>query len=243
MSAADSGTGGLDPVASVSRRDGAISTIRRAIVLGTLQPGEKLTENGLAASLNVSRPTMREAVAQLAQEGLLVQEPYRGLRVADLDVKAVADTATTRVALDTLAVQEILDDPTGRRLDRVRQAWKAYDRLPVDADPVAAHEAHIAFHREIWAASENSMLIRLWPVTEAHITIMLAYDQATRGDARRAHDVHHDMVSAILARDEARVADALRIHTLGSASDLISILERRAVAGQLPAGAQRSPTV
>jgi len=76
---------GLAPVASISRRDGVMNEIRRAIILGTIKPGEKLTENKLSAALNVSRPTMREALAQLSQEGLLVQEPYRGLRVADLD--------------------------------------------------------------------------------------------------------------------------------------------------------------
>jgi DNA-binding GntR family transcriptional regulator len=64
---------GLSPVASISRRDAVMNEIRRAVVLGHLKPGEKLTENRLSASLNVSRPTMREALAQLAQEGLLIQ--------------------------------------------------------------------------------------------------------------------------------------------------------------------------
>ena len=80
MTAASARSGSLTPITSMSRRDGAIAAIRRAIVTGDLQPGEKLTENRLSASLNVSRPTMREALTQLAQEGLLVQEPYRGLQ-------------------------------------------------------------------------------------------------------------------------------------------------------------------
>jgi DNA-binding GntR family transcriptional regulator len=101
---------GLLPVSSVSRREAVMNEIRRAIVLGTLKPGEKLTESRLAAALNVSRPTIREALTQLAQEGLLIQEPYRGLRVADLDPDAIMDIARTRVALDMLAVEEILSD-------------------------------------------------------------------------------------------------------------------------------------
>lgn len=106
--------------------------IRRAVVIGTLKPGDKLTENGLAASLNVSRPTMREALAQLAQEGLLIQEPYRGLRVAVMEPQAIMDIATARVALDldTLAVQGILADRSGASLQLVRQAWTEYNRLP-----------------------------------------------------------------------------------------------------------------
>ena len=215
---------GLAPISSVTRRDGVMLEIRRAIVTGTLKPGEKLTENRLAAALNVSRPTIREALAQLAQEGLLIQEPYRGLRVADLDADAIRDIARTRVALDMLAVEGVLGDPSGRRLSRVRAAWEEYERLPVDPDPVEAHEAHVAFHRAIWEASENTLLIRMWPVTEAHITIVLAQDQATRSDPRRAHDVHQRLVEAILGRDLERVHRALVVHTIDSAEELIAMI-------------------
>lgn len=201
-----------------------LTEIRRAVVTGTLQPGEKLTENGLSAALNVSRPTIREALAQLAQEGLLVQEPYRGLRVADLDAGAIMDSARTRVALDVLAAEGILADASGGRLARVRAAWDAYARLPFDADPVEAHEEHIAFHRAIWAASENTLLMRLWPVIEANITILLARDQAARNDPRRAHDVHELVVDAIASGDLEQVHRALVVHTMDSAEGLVAML-------------------
>ncbi|MFT4164865.1 MAG: GntR family transcriptional regulator [Microlunatus sp.] len=215
---------GLSPVASVSRRDAVMNEIRRAIVLGALKPGEKLTENRLSASLSVSRPTMREALTQLAQEGLLIQEPYRGLRVADLDAKAIIDIAHTRVALDMLAAEAIMADASGQRLQIVRDAWDDYNRLPIDADPVTAHESHITFHRRIWEASENSLLIRLWPVTEAHLTIALAQDQATRHDPRRAHDVHERIVDALVGGDLDQVGAALVAHTIDSAEELVTML-------------------
>jgi DNA-binding GntR family transcriptional regulator len=222
---------GLLPVSSVSRREAVMNEIRRAIVLGTLKPGEKLTESRLAAALNVSRPTIREALTQLAQEGLLIQEPYRGLRVADLDPDAIMDIARTRVALDMLAVEEILSDPTDSRLQRVRAAWDVLDRLPLDADPVEAQEAHAAFHRSIWAASENTLLIRLQPVTEAHTTIVLALDQATRDNPRRAHDEHKRLAEAIFSRDLDQVRRALIAHTIDSAEELVKMLTAEASGG------------
>lgn len=214
----------LHPVASISRREGVMSEIRRAIVLGALKPGQRLTEISLAASLHVSRPTIREALNQLAQEGLVVSEPYRGLRIAAIEPTAILDIARTRMALDALAVQDILADETGRRLAAVRAAWEEYDALESSADPVTAHEAHVTFHRRLWAASENTLLTRLWPVTEAHLTIVLAYDQSARSDARRAHAVHRNLAEAILARHPARAQAALEAHTMDSARELVDIL-------------------
>lgn len=213
---------GVSPVESLSRRDAVLRELRRSIVLRRLKPGQKLTESTLATALNVSRPTMREALTQLAQEGLLIQEPYRGLRVAALDPTMIMDIARTRVALDLFAVQEILADRSGNRLDLVRTAWRDYDRLPIDADPVVAHEAHITFHRRLWEASENVFLLRLWPVTEAHLTIALAQDRVVHDDPRSSHDVHEQLVDAIVSQDLERVRDALLVHTVRTAEELVA---------------------
>ncbi|WP_258804272.1 GntR family transcriptional regulator [Pseudarthrobacter sp. NS4] len=215
----------MSPVASVSRRDGVINEIRRAVVLGTIKPGEKLTEVQLSEWLNVSRPTVREALNQMAQEGLLVQEPYRGLRVATLDAAAIMDLANTRMALDMLAVSAIIEDASGRRMRMVEESWAEYSQVEMDPDPVIRHESHLAFHRKLWAASENALLLRLWPVTEAHLTIILAQDQAARADPVRAHRVHEKLVDAIRTKDLEVIKKAFTEHTVRSAEELIPLLD------------------
>jgi DNA-binding GntR family transcriptional regulator len=215
----------MSPVASVSRRDGVINEIRRAVVLGTIKPGEKLTEVQLSEWMNVSRPTVREALNQMAQEGLLVQEPYRGLRVATLDSAAIMDLANTRMALDMLAATAIVQDESGRRLRMVEESWAEYSRVEMDPDPIIRHESHVAFHRKLWAASENELLLRLWPVTEAHLTIILAQDQAARADPVRAHRVHEKLVDAIRTRDLKVIEKAFAEHTIRSAEELIPLLD------------------
>lgn len=213
------------PVASVSRRDGVLNEIRRAVVLGTIKPGQKLTEVQLSEWLNVSRPTVREALNQMAQEGLLIQEPYRGLRVATLDAAAIMDLANTRMALDMLALEAIISDGTGRRLQMVEDSWAEYSSVEMDPDPVIRHESHVAFHRKLWAASENALLLRLWPVAEAHVTIILAQDQATRADPVRAHRVHVKLVEAIRTKDMKVIRKAFKEHTVDSAKELIALLD------------------
>lgn len=224
--ARNAGKHDLAPVAGLSRRDGAIQEIRRAVARGTLRPGAKLTEVTLSATLGVSRPTVREALNQLAQEGLLTQEPYRGLRVAHLEPEQILDIARTRHALDMLAVDSVLEDTTGTRMTAVEDCWEEFSRWENDPDPLTRHEAHVTFHRGIWAASGNSMLLRLWPVTEAHLTIALAHDQAVHSDPARARLVHQYLIDALLSRDRARIERAFTEHTIDSARELITIMEQ-----------------
>jgi DNA-binding GntR family transcriptional regulator len=212
------------PAESVSRRDAVIAQIKRGIVLGGIKPGDKLTESYLSTALGVSRPTVREALNQVAQDGLLIQEPYRGLRVADLDAAAVLDIADVRMALDMQAASAILADRTGRRMQLLMAAWSDYERDAFASDPLVQHEAHLTFHRSIWAASENTFLMRLWPATEAHITIALAHDQATRHDPQRAHAVHAAIIDAIQTRDMEQIRAAFVAHTVDSAKELVAIM-------------------
>lgn len=215
---------GLTPVASVSRRDAVINQIRRAIVMGALRPGDKLTEMSLARTLNVSRPTVREALSQFAGEGLLIQEPYKGIRIAHHTPKALMDITNTRMALDTLAVEAILEDPVGTRLEATLGAWRDYEGVEFDPDPLTRHEAHIAFHRAIWIASENELLVRLWPVIEAQVTITLAQEQALRGDEQRVHSMHRQLIGALLTRSLEEVGAALYRHTVVSTQEFIELL-------------------
>lgn len=216
---------GLGPVAAVSRREGVMREIRRAIVLGTLHSGEKLTETGLSEALGVSRPTVREALARLVNEGFLEAEPYRGIRVASLSAEEMVSAARVRMTLDALAIEMILEDESGARLERLREAWRDFERDIAAEDPLARHEAHVRFHRRLWEASGNTMLAQYWPVTEARITLQLAEDQRLASDLARDVEVHRRVVEAIeraAQGDRSALAGALEEHTMGSVRALIA---------------------
>lgn len=202
-----------------TRREEAADAIRRAIISGDLQPGQRLREVALAAELGVSRPTLREALRTLVQEGLCEQEPHRGFAVASLDAQAIRDLTDTRLVLDRMAIEGIWDSPDG--MDLVEQAWAAY--AGADADVVSQHLAHLALHRALWQASGNSMLLRLWPVAESMSTLVLAQDQAVRRDPGRALAVHAHLIDAIRSRDPEALDAAMAEHTRRSAEEFLSL--------------------
>lgn len=213
------------PAEALSRRDAVMIAIRRAIVRGEIRPGDRLTEQKLAASMSISRPTVREALNHLAKEGLLVQEPYKPLRVHALDPKAIQDISRTRVALDELAIDSILDDESGARLEALDKAWEKYQTVDQDADVILRHEAHVAFHRAIWESSGNVMLAKLWPAVESQMTIVMAQDQLAKDDPRTAHELHRRLVDAVHSRDSERIRQELVAHTMDTSQELINYLE------------------
>ena len=202
-----------------TRREEAADAIRRAIISGDLQPGQRLREVALAAELGVSRPTLREALRTLVQEGLCEQEPHRGFAVASLDAEAIRDLTDTRLVLDRMAIDGIWSSPDG--MDLVEQAWSAY--ADADPDAVSQHLAHLALHRALWQASGNSMLMRMWPVAESMSTLVLAQDQAVRRDPERALAVHAALIDAIRSRDPQALDAAMAEHTRRSAEEFLSL--------------------
>ncbi|WP_149823677.1 GntR family transcriptional regulator [Streptomyces tailanensis] len=226
-------TVGPRPVSNQTRRDAVVNELRRAILAGELGPGQRLREVQIAQQMGVSRPTLREAIYQLTHEGLLEQQPYRGVVVTDIDEKFITDVAEVRVALEKLAARAVADDPDGTRREKLRHSWDEYQAAYAAKDPDRLHQAHINLHWTIWSASGNGMLERMWPTVEAQINIAISVDESTRSDPDRALHVHERLIDAILGGDPATIEAEVERHTMASADELLGMLaERRKNTGE-----------
>lgn len=219
--------GGPRPVTTRTRRDAVADELRRAILAGELKAGERVREVHVAQQLGVSRPTLREAVYQLIHEGLLEQQPYRGVVVPAIDEKFITDIAAVRVALETLAARAVAEDPDGSRKARLSTAWQEYRAAHAAQDSARLHQTHVVLHRTIWDASDNSMLKRLWPTVEAQINVAITVDESTRSDPDRALHVHERLIEAILGGDPAAIEAEVERHTKASADELLDMLAER----------------
>src|SRR5258708_13402489 len=80
-------------------------TLRSAILSGDLGPGERLTQEELAARFNVSMTPVREAIQQLVAEGVLDQSPYKGVQVAEVTTEEATEIYLIRSSVESLAVK------------------------------------------------------------------------------------------------------------------------------------------
>lgn len=218
---------GPRPVDNQTRRQAVTHELRRAIIAGDLEPGQPVREVHVAAQMGVSRPTLREAVYQLIHEGLLEQEPYRGVVVASIDEKFIRDVADVRVALETLAAKSVAADPDGRPKQIVTEAWQAYQAAHRSQNVERLHQAHVDLHRSIWFASGNSMLKRIWPAVEAHLDVAIGLDESVRDDPERALQLHQQLVDTILTGDGDAIEAETERHARQSADELIEIIADR----------------
>ena len=218
---------GPRPVHNQTRREAATQELRRAIFAGELESGQRVREVHVAAQMGVSRPTLREAVYELIHEGLLEQEPYRGIVVASIDETFITDVADVRAALETLAAKSVAADPDGRPGEIVAEAWQAYQAAHHSQNLERLHQAHVEMHRSIWFASGNSMLKRIWPTVAAHFDVAIRLDASLRDDPERALRFHQQLVDTILTGDADAIAAEMERHARQRADELIGIIAHR----------------
>ncbi|CAM3932974.1 GntR family transcriptional regulator [Helcobacillus massiliensis] len=105
----------------------AAASLRAQISAGRLLPGSKLSEVAVAAELGISRNTLREAFATLAQENLIDRRPHRGVCVARPDQADVREIYEARLAVEPSAVLwgEVTDQLAARQESVLAAAQEA----------------------------------------------------------------------------------------------------------------------
>lgn len=97
-----------------SLRELALEHLRNQIVDGTLQMGQILSERTISEELGVSKSPVREALAQLRDEGLVHIEPQKGAQVFSLSVAEVVQICDFRQVIETASFELALSrDPKG----------------------------------------------------------------------------------------------------------------------------------
>jgi DNA-binding GntR family transcriptional regulator len=157
----------LDPLeARQSTAQQAYASLREAIVSGALKPDTRLYEQRLATELGVSRTPVREALAMLEAEELVVSVLNRGTIVRRVTVEEVKATYEVRAVLEghgsRLAAERIGEDELARlrRLDEEMKQAMRRKTAPAGTRVRLLGELNADFHKTIAAAAKNPVLLR-----------------------------------------------------------------------------------
>lgn len=205
-----------------SLRQQALAALRRAITTGELPPGTHLVETDLSEMLQISRGTLREALRQLQQEGLVAAGARGRLSVRHLDAKEIRDIFAVRAALESLAARELcaLQD-RAEIIAVLRGAVEKMDRA-AEAGLEERIEADLDFHRTLCRLAGNETLLHSWCSLEGNIRMSIMFAGLDRAVKNMSVPRHGEIVDAIATGDAARVSAVITEHMEGAAAVLVA---------------------
>jgi DNA-binding GntR family transcriptional regulator len=221
----------LEPKArAVTKTEYIHSLLRQGILDLKYRPGDYLNIDELARRNDISPIPVREAVARLVAERLVVMRPHVGAEVSALDETSVREIFAFLAGLETSAVGDIVANATGDDIAELRRILAGMDQLKMPDDLLAWDRSNAAFHLKL------ASIARL-PSILGHLKVVFDHwDRARRyffeisplRDAGKSQREHLAMVRALEKKDEGLLHQLLHQHNGRARQAYLKLLAERA---------------
>ena len=195
-----------------SLKESVIERLRESIVTGELELGQPLSERAIAERLNVSKTPVREALAQLRVEGLVLVYPQRGAFVFTPNGADVAEMCELRQALEAAALKLAIErnpDETERRLSEVVSRM---ERARCDNDRRAYLAEDTQFHQALFSCSQNVLMMNTYGMQVGKISALRTHLAQRPGHTDLSFAEHQNILQAVRERDTKRALETLDTH-------------------------------
>lgn len=207
-------------------RDVVYHTLRDAILMGKIQPGERLMEVKLSKSMGVSRTPVREAIRMLEEEGLVDIVPRRGALVSPISEQSLKDLLQVRRALDILSAELACENMTENDIKALRHAYHVFSSAMTSEDYAEIADKDEAFHDIIYKATGNQKLCQVLDILKKNMyRYRLEY---VKYQDRRAmvKEEHVEMIEALKNKDKDRVRELMKLHIDHQEETILKSLRR-----------------
>lgn len=219
-------------VISVRLSEQVAAQLRDEIIAGELHPGEPLRLAALANRLGVSVTPVREALAMLDRQGLVVGQVHRGFRVAQLSPTDIGDVYALHAFMARRLTERAIAHLDDGDLDELEKLDDQMREVTRRGDKVLAGNLNHEIHRRISQASESPLLLRF--IRETTPFVSRRHDPDLPGWAEIRLDGHIDIINAIRRRDAPRAAELMEIHILRSGQHAVTFAEQSWERGPRP---------
>jgi DNA-binding GntR family transcriptional regulator len=210
----------------VSVADQVASILRRRILDGELPPGTALQEVPMAASLGVSRNTVREATRILSLEGLLKRSAHRGVAVAQLLLEDVAEIYQIRHLLEIPAVLAARAEDSDV-LSEMRGALEGYEDAVGGADWVRAVRFDLQFHTFLIRFHRNGRLESFYQKLLGELRMGMVLVDLRHDNPGGLVPVHRHIYQLLTGGENKECAALLTQHLKDSEDRLTVVMDQR----------------
>jgi DNA-binding GntR family transcriptional regulator len=207
--------------------DRLVDVLRDYILSGAIEPDLPIRQDALAAELRVSKIPLREALARLEQDGLVVSQPNRGFFVRSMSPEEAEEIYALRLTLEPDAAAHACLIATADDQEKARQALAAFD-IDAAAQKTTVGALNRAFHialvRPGGQRITTNIVARLHVLADRYVRKHLE----PKGRVLRAEAEHHEMLEAWVKRKDARVRKLITEHLENTLGDLRAVLRAQA---------------
>ena len=202
----------------------AYEAILSAICDGRLSPGRRVNQDELAASLQISRQPVGQALSILKSQGFVRDNGRRGLLVAPLEREFIRSIYQLREGLDAMAARLAAERSSPPELTEGRRLL-AEGRKAVESESVEVLiAADMRFHMWIYATSGNPLLLETMNHYWNHLRRGMGEILSHRPQRRRVWMEHEAILRAIIERD-GKMAEALALaHARDAAQGMVGYI-------------------
>ncbi|WP_371030549.1 GntR family transcriptional regulator [Pseudoclavibacter sp. JSM 162008] len=206
----DSGGGRRDSV-----RQRVAAELRAALVGGELAPGQVYSAPALAARFDSSATPVREAMLDLARDGMVEVVPNTGFRVTEVTRAELDNLAEVRLLLEAPVMGDIAEfrsDDDATRIRSLRPLVEAMKRAEEASDMVAYLTADTAFHTAFLAMHGNPELVQIVRRARERSRLHNLVPLAEAGQLTASTLEHEQMIEAALDGDRERMQEIVARH-------------------------------
>jgi DNA-binding GntR family transcriptional regulator len=204
---------GLDEWAPSLLKSQLYGRILVDIIIGALRPGEQLDENALARRYDGGLAGIRDALARLALEGLVVRKARVGTTVAPLDPMEARDAFEARCLVEIHCAGLAATNASTEAIAAIRATLDEGEAAIDNNDARALAVMDEAFHVAVAAAAGNRTLAKM-VVTLHHQTArywLHAMQAPSRAESIKALEEHRALADALISRDPARACAVMQV--------------------------------
>lgn len=174
----------------------------------------RLDERALSLQFGVSRTPLREALAQLEQEGLVRIAPRRGIYIVRKTKAEILEMITVWAALESMAARLVTHVASDDEIASLHGLVDTFDSADLDAHMGEYSDANIRFHAAIIALSGCKLISDITHGLFTHVRAIRERTIFEKDRARRSIIDHKEIVEALEARNGERAERLVREHTL-----------------------------
>ena len=199
--------------------DRVFEIVRERIVIGELAIDAPIRQDALAAELGISKIPLREAVARLEQDGLVISHANRGYFVQPMSAAQAEEIYALRLAIEPAAAAHgarMADEAARTAAIRSFERLAAVTGVDLAEGAVSNRDFHTALVRPGGRPLTTQLVERLSILAERYVIAHLAPEARES----RAHWEHRALLDAWLARDSERLTILLAHHITATLDDL-----------------------